>query len=210
MLVLPAAFGRRGRARQRRRRARGATSLLEVCALARRTGRARRARVATRTHRARLPRLCRRQRPDRHQARARSRRGRRPFGADVGPAGHRQVDARRALSRHPAGDERDRGAGSRRRAIAQRRLSPRALAAPPLPRAAPHRVRRWRWWAAAAIRARARFRWRTTACCFSTSCRSFRGRCWKCCANRWRPATSRFRARRGRPISRRAFSWWPR
>ena len=39
--------------------------------------------------------------------------------------------------------------------------------------------RMWRWWAAAAIRSRAKSRSRTTACCFWTSCRSSSAPCWK-------------------------------
>ena len=47
----------------------------------------------------------------------------------------------------------------------------------------------WRWWAAARRRGRAKFRWRITACCFSTNCRSSRAPRWRRCASRWRPGT---------------------
>jgi hypothetical protein len=57
---------------------------------------------------------------------------------------------------------------------------------------------------------RVRFRWRTTACCFSTSCRSSRGRRSRRCANRWRPARSRSRAPPAARSSRRASSSSPR
>jgi magnesium chelatase family protein len=52
------------------------------------------------------------------------------------------------------------------------------------------RPARWRWWAAARRRGRARSRWRTTACCSSTSCPSSPAPRWRRCASRWRPATS--------------------
>ena len=51
------------------------------------------------------------------------------------------------------------------------------------------RPARWRWWAAARRRGRARSRWRTTACCSSTNCPSSRAPRWRRCASRWRPAS---------------------
>ena len=56
----------------------------------------------------------------------------------------------------------------------------------PTARAAPHAPARWRWWAAAHRRGRAKSRWRTTACCSSTNCRSSRAPRWRRCASRWR------------------------
>ena len=41
---------------------------------------------------------------------------------------------------------------------------------------------------------RARCRWRTAACCSSTSCRSFPSRRWRRCASRWNPAAPPSRA----------------
>ena len=50
------------------------------------------------------------------------------------------------------------------------------------------RPRRWRWLAAAVIRARARFRSRITACCFLDELPEFnRHVLEECCANRWSP-----------------------
>jgi magnesium chelatase family protein len=57
-------------------------------------------------------RICRREGPGAGQARAGSRRGRRPQPADERPARHRQVDAGGALSRPAAADGRGGGAGS--------------------------------------------------------------------------------------------------
>ena len=65
--------------------------------------------------------------------------------------------------------------------------------------------RRRRWSAAARRRGRARSRSRTTACCFSTSCRSSRAPRSRRCASRSRPAASRSRAPRGRRSFRPAF-----
>ena len=56
----------------------------------------------------------------------------------------------------------------------------------------------------------ARSRAPTTACCFSTSCPSSAATCWRCCANRWKPASSRYPGPRTRPISRRGCSSSPR
>ncbi len=84
----------------------GATSLLEVCAWLAGQGALLEPAFAPPARRAGLPRFRRRQGPGRHQARARSRRRRQSFCADGRSARHRQVDAGRALSRHPAGDER--------------------------------------------------------------------------------------------------------
>ena len=43
---------------------------------------------------------------------------------------------------------------------------------------------RRRWSAAGPFRGRAKCRWRTTGSCFSTSCRSSAGTCWRRCASR--------------------------
>ena len=99
---------------------------------------------------------------------------------------------------------RGRGAGRGGSAIArQRGLRHRELGQAPVSRAAPHRLRAWRWWAAAASRARARSRWRTTACCSSTSCRSSTARCWRCCASRSSRAHQRLARRAPGRVSRR-------
>ena len=45
-------------------------------------------------------------------------------------------------------------------------------------------------WAAAPCCSRGRCPWPTTACCFSTSCRSSAGTCWRSCANLWRTGPS--------------------
>ena len=63
-----------------------------------------------------------------------------------------------------------------------------------------------RWSAAARCRAPAKSRLRTTACCFSTNCRSSIATCSKRCANRLKPGEWRFRARRARCNIRPAFS----
>jgi len=47
------------------------------------------------------------------------------------------------------------------------------------------------------------------ACCSWTSCPSFHGMCWKCCANPWRSGRSAFREQQERPSFQRPFSWWP-
>ena len=39
-----------------------------------------------------------------------------------------------------------------------------------------------------AFRGPAKSAWRTTACCFSMSCRNSSATCWKCCASRWKTA----------------------
>ena len=79
-----------------------------------------------------------------------------------------------------------------------------------IPRPASHRLgagaRRWR----VHTRAPARFRWRITACCSSTSYRSSRSAFSRRCVSRSRPATLRSRARRGRRNSRPGSSWWRR
>ncbi len=45
---------------------------------------------------------------------------------------------------------------------------------------------------------------------FRTSCPNLIARCWKCCVNRWSPATSSFHAQHVRRSFRAAFSWWRR
>ena len=66
---------------------------------------------------------------------------------------------------------------------------------------------RWPWSAAAPIRARARSRWPTTACCSWTNCPNGAGMRWKCCASRWNRAASPFRAPRANANFPRASSW---
>ena len=63
--------------------------------------------------------------------------------------------------------------------------------------------------AAASFRAPAKFRWRTTVCSFSTSCRSFRATCSKSCASRLKTILSPSRAPPCRSLFRRASCWPP-
>ena len=57
------------------------------------------------------------------------------------------------------------------------------------PYRSPHHTIQNPAWSAAAIRpCRAKFRSRTTASCFSTSCPSSIAGRWKCCASRWKTA----------------------
>ena len=81
-----------------------------------------------------------------------------------------------------------------------------ALGRAAVPRAAPQRLVRRRWSAAARCRARARSRSRTTACCSSTSCRSSTATCSRRCASRSSPGACRSRAPRARRSFRRASS----
>ena len=144
-----------------------------------------------------VARPARRARPGRRQTRARDRRRRRPQPADDRPAGRRQVDAGAAACRHPAADGRRRSAGERgRREPVERRLRARALAPAAVARAAPHREFGRRWSAAAHRRGRARSRWRTAACCSSTSCPNSRATRSRRCASRWRSGQRQHRARR--------------
>lgn len=74
---------------------------------------------------------------------------------------------------------------------------------PPCARPARRTTRpaRWRWWAAARLRAPVKYRWRTGGCCFSMSFQNFPALRSKPCANRWNPATSRFRRRAAGRVS---------
>ena len=68
------------------------------------------------------------------------------------------------------------------RAVGRRALARRARARAAVPRAAPHDELRRASSAAARPRRRARSRWRTAACCSSTSCPSSAARCSRRCA----------------------------
>ena len=96
-----------------------------------------------------------------------------------------------------------RGGGGRCRQ--HRGLSPRAIRRAPLPRAPPWRLGRGARSAAGRARGPARSASRTTACCFSTSCRSSAAPCWRRCASRSETGSWRCRARRCRPSTRRRF-----
>ena len=126
----------------------------------------------------------------------------------VGPAGHRQVDAGGALSRHPAAARaRTRRSRRRRSTRCRRAASTRARWGERPFRAPHHSASARRWSAAARCRARARSRSRTTACCSSTSCPSSTATCSRRCASRSSPGASRSRAPRARRSFRRASSW---
>jgi magnesium chelatase family protein len=75
------------------------------------------------------------------------------------------------------------------------------------PYRAPHHSSSAHWSVAAACRAPARSRWRTTACSSSTSCPNSSAACWRLCASRSKPAISTSPAPRAAPSFRRASSW---
>ena len=123
--------------------------------------------------RAALPRLCRGEGTGKRQARARSRRRGRAQCAHGRAAGFGQIDARQASPRHTAGHE-PRGDDGIHRYLERLRSDGRKAphtAPAPLPRAAPHALRRRDGGRSAAPAGRGIAR-RTTACCFSTSCPS--------------------------------------
>ena len=158
-----------------------------------------------------LSRFQRGQRPAARQARAGSRRRRRPQHADERPAGHRQIHAGQPPARHPAADDRRPRRWKPRRAVAERRLSQLENWRRRIFRAPHHTASGVALVGGGGNPPRpAKSAWRTMACCFSTNCRNSTARRWKCCASRWNPGASPFPARRARPISRRASSWWRR
>ena len=132
------------------------------------------------------PRRC--ARPGACEASAHHRCGRRAQPADDGPARHRQVDARAAPAGHAAAAVRRRGARGRLDRVARRQVLGRTAGARDRFARRTTRRARSRWSVAAAIRGRAKFRSRTTACCFSTSCPSGIAACSRCCASRSSPA----------------------
>ena len=156
---------------------------------------------------ARLPRSRRCQRPGARQARAGNRGRRRAQPAHGGTARHRQVHAGGALSRDTSADERQPRRWNRRRCNrwARAGFASSSSAAGRFARRTT-RPPAWPWSAAAAIRARARFRSPITACCSWTNCPNSSAGCWKCCASRWSPGAWRFRARRARRNSPRVSS----
>ena len=126
-------------------------------------------------------RLCRRAGPGKHQARPGNSGGRRPQCHHDWPTRRRQNHAGQAPAQYSAAAvacrRRWKPPRSTRWPASSARMLLAELRGHSGRRTTPFRM--WRWWAAAATRSRAKSRFRTTACCFWTSCRSLSARCWR-------------------------------